>query len=278
MIHVLCMAIAILVGLHTHTHTQRDTHTHTQYTNTCTCTVCLKDENANTLILHTCSYINYGAYTQPLHTHSTVNQVNKGHDQLEQYHYYDTMYPSTGLSPSTNKASGISASTGEDPYYSAVTVHANDPKILTSHGGDIPTSTITYDEPDYYVNEGLNDPRSSMIENEAYGDIPTCTSTIIYDEPDYYINEGLNDPHSSMIENEAYGDIPTSITRNDEQVNERSNNPRMTTTQNEAYGDLLVPWTPPQYQPREMRRTLVYPCTNTERMDTEETYNYVSNL
>ena len=148
----------------------------------------------------------YGAYTQPLHTHSTVNQVNEGHDQLQQYHYYDTIDLSTGLSPSTNKASGISASTGEDHYYS-VTVHANGPKILTS-------------------------------QNVAYGDIPT--STITNDEPDYYVNEGLNDSHSSMIENEAYGDIPTFTTRNDEQVNEGLNNPGMTMTQNEAYDDLLV--------------------------------------
>ena len=127
---ILCYITTSQFILRKNTHTHARTHTHTHY---------------------------YGAYTQPLHAHSTVNQANERHDQLEQSHYYDTMDPSTGLSPSTNKASGISTSTGEDHYYSVI-VHANGPKILTSQNvayGDIPTSTTRNDE---QVNEWSNIP------------------------------------------------------------------------------------------------------------------------
>ena len=183
-------------------------------------------------------------------SYSAVNQAN-GHDQIEQYHYYDTMEPMTELSTSTNEAYGKheeATSTGEDSYY-CVNDHANDPKILTS-------------------------------QNVAYGDIPTSTTR--NDEPDYYVNDG---PGSSMIEDEAYGDIPTSTTRNDEQVDEDLNNPGMTITRNEAYGDTSRQISSSRGTgsldatgsiPTTRNEAYTSVSTNTESGDTEETYDYVT--
>ena len=188
-------------------------------------------------------------------SYSTVNQANEQHDQLEQYHYYNIMDPTIGISTAMNEAYGKSeeaTSTGDDPYYS-VAVHANDPRIPTS-------------------------------QNIAYGDIPTSNTT--NDEPDYYVNEGLNDSRSSMIENEAYVDIPTSTTRNDEQVNEWSNNPGMTMTQNEAYGytrrqkfsSRVTGFLDATSIPTTRNEAYTSVSTNTERADTEETYDYATIL
>ena len=88
-------------------------------------------------------------------------------------------------------------------------------------------------------------------QNVAYGDIPTSTTT--NDEPDYYVNEGLNDPRSVMIENETYDDIENSSSRVTGSLDATS----IPTTRNEAYSSV---------------------STNTERVDTEETYDYVRNL
>ena len=159
------------------------------------------------------------------------------------------------LSIAMNKAyrkSEEATSTDEDPYYS-VSVHANEPRIPTAQNvayGDIPTSTIRNDEPDYYVNEGLNDPCSSRIENEAYGDIPTSTT-----RNNEQVNEGLNNPGMSMTENEAYGDTSRQISssRGTGSLDDTS----IPTSRNEAYTGV---------------------STNTESVDTEETYDYVTNL
>ena len=90
-------------------------------------------------------------------------------------------------------------------------------------------------------------------QNVAYGDIPTSTTT--GDEPDYYASEGLNDPCSSMIENEMYDDIgrQSSSSRVTGSLDANS----IPTTRNETYTSV---------------------STNTERGDTEETYDYVRNL
>ena len=105
-------------------------------------------------------------------SYSAVNQANEQHDQIEQYHYYDTMDPLTELSTSTNEAYGKheeATSTGEDSYC-CVNDHANDPKIPSSQNvayGDNPTSTTRNNE---QVNEGLNNPGMTITQNEAYGD------------------------------------------------------------------------------------------------------------
>ena len=90
-------------------------------------------------------------------------------------------------------------------------------------------------------------------QNVAYGDIPTSTTTD--DEPDYYVNEGLNDPRSSMIENETYDDIDGQSSSS--RVTGSLDATSIPTTRNEAYTSV---------------------STNTERVDTEETYDYVRNL
>ena len=92
-------------------------------------------------------------------------------------------------------------------------------RILTSQNVDKPFSTTTNDEDDYYVNEGINNPGISMMQNEAYGDITGQSS-------------------SSRVTGSLDG---TSIP----------------TTRNEAYTSV---------------------STNTERVDTEEPYDYVRYL
>ena len=90
-------------------------------------------------------------------------------------------------------------------------------------------------------------------QNVAYGDIPTSTTT--NDEPDYYVNEGLNDPRSVMIENETYDDIERQSSSS--RVTGSLDATSIPTTRNEAYTSI---------------------STNTERADTEKTYDYVRNL
>ena len=92
------------------------------------------------------------------------------------------------------------------------------------------------------------------LQNVAYGDIPP-TSTTTNDEPDYYVNEGLNDPHSLMIENETYNDIKGQSSSS--HVTGSLDAASIPITRNEAYSSV---------------------STNTERADTEETYDYVRNL
>ena len=103
-------------------------------------------------------------------------------------------------------------------------------------------------------------------------------------EPEYYLDDELNNPGSSMIENEAYGDIPTSTIKKDDQVNEGLNNPGMTMTRNEAYGDTSRQISSSRgtgslddtsiLTTRNEAYTSV--STNTESVDTEETYDYVT--
>ena len=90
-------------------------------------------------------------------------------------------------------------------------------------------------------------------QNVADGDIPTSTTR--NDKPDYYVNEELNDSRSSMIENETYDDIKgqSSSLRVTGSLDATS----IPTTRNKAYSSV---------------------STNTERLDTEETYDYVRNL
>ena len=151
-------------------------------------------------------------------SYSAVNQANEQHDLIEQYHYYDKMEPMTELSTSTNEAYGKheeATSTGEESYY-CVNDHANDPKILTLKNvafGDNPTSTTRNDE---QVNEGLNNPRMTMTQSEAYGDTRRQISS----------SRGTGSLDDT-------GSIPT--------------------TRNEAYTGV---------------------STNTESVDTEETYDY----
>ena len=115
--------------------------------------------------------------------------------------------------------------------------------------GKIKEGTSAHEE---YVDDPGNGPRIITSQNIAYGDI--STSTTRYDDS-YYVNEGLNDPSSSMIENEAYGDI--SGQGSSSRVTGSLDNTSIPTTRNEAYTSV---------------------STNTERVDTEETYDYVTNL
>ena len=121
----------------------------------------------------------------------------------------------------------------------------------------------------------------STSTNEAYGKHEETTST--GEDSCYCVNDHANDPKILTLKNVAYGDISTSTTRNDEQVNEGLNNPGVTMSQSEAYGDTsrqisssrgtgsldatgLIPTT------RSVAYTGV--STNTESVDTEETYDY----
>ena len=90
-------------------------------------------------------------------------------------------------------------------------------------------------------------------QNAAYGDVPTSTTT--NNEEDYYTNEGLNNPGISMMKNEAYGDI--SGQSSSSHVTGSLDGTSIPTTRNEAYTSV---------------------STNTERVDTEETYDYVRYL
>ena len=104
-----------------------------------------------------------------------------------------------------------------------------------------------------FTNDVLPSRDLRTSQNVAYGDIPTSTTT--NDEPDYYVSEGLIDPGSSMIENEINDVIegPSPSSRVTGSLDATS----IPTTRNEAYSSV---------------------STNTERADTEETYDYVRNL
>ena len=155
-----------------------------------------------------------------MHTHTPHNQstVNPASDQTEQEVFYDTVDSSIKVSTSKNEAYG---------EFEEATFTID---VLPSNVRDLPTS-----------------------QNVAYGDIPISTTT--NDEPDYYVNEGLNDPHSSMIENETYNDIEGQSFSS--RVTGSLDAASIPTTRNEAYTSV---------------------STNTERADTEETYDYVRNL
>ena len=152
----------------------------------------------------------------PSHVAHNQSTVNLASDQTEQEVFYDTVDSSIKVSTSKNEAYGKF----EEATFT------ND--ILPSR--DLPTS-----------------------QNVAYGDIPTSTTT--NDEPDYYVNEGLNDPRSVMIENETYDDIERQSSSS--RVTGSLDATSIPTSRNEAYTSI---------------------STNTERADTEETYDYVRNL
>ena len=181
--------------------------------------------------------------------YSTIDQTS---DQAEQDPFYDTVDSSTIISTSKNEAYGKfeeAPSSTEVPRYDV---------------------TAPFTSQNVYI---------------AYGDISTYTCTT-NDKPDYYVNEGLNDPHLSMIKNEAYGDIPASTTRNDEQVNKGSNNSGMSMTQNEAYGDTSRQISSSSGTgsldatsiPTTRNEAYTSVSTNTESVDTEEIYDYVRYL
>ena len=151
----------------------------------------------------------------PSHVAHNQSTVNPASDQTEQQVFYDTVDDSIQVSTSENEAYGKF----EETTFTNDVLHSNVSDLPSSQNDDIPTSTITNDEPDYYVNEGLNDPRSSMIENKTYDDIEGQSSSS-------RVTGSLDDTS-----------IPT--------------------TRNEAYSSV---------------------STNTERVDTEETYDYVRNL
>ena len=121
----------------------------------------------------------------------------------------------------------------------------------------------------------------STSTNEAYGKHKEATAT---GEDSYCcVNDHANDPKILTSQNVAYGDIPTSTTRNDEQVNEGLNNPRMAITQSEAYGDTSRQISSSRGTgslddtrsiPTTRNEAYTSVSTNTESVDTEETYDY----
>ena len=122
----------------------------------------------------------------------------------------------------------------------------------------------------------------STSTNEAYGKHEEATST---GEDSYCcVNDHANVPKILTSQNVAYGDIPTSTTRNDEQVNEELNNPGMTMTENEAYGDTSRQISSSRDTgslddnsiPTTRNEAYTGVSTNTESVDTEETYDYVT--
>ena len=91
------------------------------------------------------------------------------------------------------------------------------------------------------------------LQYSTYGGTPTITTT--NEEQNYYVNEGLNNPVIQTTQNEAYGDITGQISSS--RVTGSLDDTSIPTTRNEAYTSV---------------------STNTERVDTEETYDYVRSV
>ena len=95
---------------------------------------------------------------------------NETHDYIEGQSSSSSVTGSLDDTTTRNEAYGKF----EDTAFTNDVLPSNVKDLPTSQNvayGDIPTSTTTNDEPDYYVNEGINDSCSSMIENETYDDI-----------------------------------------------------------------------------------------------------------
>ena len=141
-----------------------------------------------------------------------------------------------------------------------------------------------HDQLEQYHYYDMMDPMTelSTSTNEAYRKYEEATST---GEDSYCcVNDHANDPKILTLQNVAYGDIPTATTKNDEQVNEGLNNPGMTITQSEAYGDTIRQISSSRGTgslddtsiPTTRNEAYTSVSTNTESVDTEGTYDYVT--